>query len=247
MNRFRLPAVAAVVLLVSSNVSADLRTFEIAPQYQQEVFAALRDILTIPAQGFILDARGRVELLPSGQILVNASAETLEQVDQVLQVIQSRAVDATPRITLRYWAVLGLRGQTDGEDAPGTLPAALADVLAELTRFHGDLSFRALATSALVTQSGQPGEVGGGEVGGMTLDVEQTAYVQGDTLNAEIEMELRDAKQPPAVPAVGRFEIGTVRLRTTLARGEFVVLGEGQLQGGGLDGPVFYIVHWAQQ
>ena len=99
MTRLRLPAVA-LALLISSTAWADLKTYDVDPQYQQEIYAALKDIL---------NNMGRVQLLPSGQILVNAEPATLEQVDKVLQTIRARPVAAAPRVELQYWAVVGFR------------------------------------------------------------------------------------------------------------------------------------------
>jgi hypothetical protein len=39
---------------------------------------------------------------------------------------------------------------------------------------------------------------------------------------------------------------GEINVQTTLRRGEFVVLGQSELVGAGLDGPVFFIVHWPE-
>jgi hypothetical protein len=241
MTRFRLLTVA-LALLMSPSAWADLKTYDIDPQYQQEIFAALTDILTPdPARGLIMDAHGRVELLPSGQILVNASAETLEQVERVLQAIRTRSVAAAPRASLRYWALFGTSPQpANAASEPGTsVPTVLNDVLGELKRVHGELTFRVIGSAALVTQSGQHGNVDG-----TTLSVAQMAHIQSDTLNAEIEMAL-EGQAPP--PMFGRVDLGDLKLRTTLKRGEFVVLGETQLLGSGLDGLVFFIVHWSEE
>lgn len=235
MTRFRL-AVIALTLLISSNAWADLRTYDVDPQYRQEIYAALQRILA--PQGF--PTQGKVELLPTGQLLVNASPETLEQVEQVLQAIRNRPAAAAPRVALRYWGVLGTRAQ--GVDAVGSPPpAVLNEVLGELKRLHGELTFRLIGTAAVATNSGQYGEVQG-----TTLSVEQTAHVQGDTLNAEISMKLSGHVLSDAPPPIGNVELGRLRLRTTLERGEFVVLGENHVQAGGIDGPVFYIVHWEE-
>jgi hypothetical protein len=242
MTRLRLAAIA-LLLLTSTNAWADLKTYEVDPQYQHEIYSALQVVLE-PQAGL---PQGRVQMLPSGQILVNASAETLEQIEQVLQAIRTRAVAAAPRVELRYWTVFGSRAAV--ANPPGTAaPSSLRDVLAELERLHGDLQFRVLGTAALTTLSGQHGELGGGT----TLRVEQTAFVQGETLNATIEMHQGQ---------LYGLNVGNVQVRTALRRGEFVVLGEGQLvgrrldgNGGGngldgdmLDGPVFYIVHWPEE
>jgi hypothetical protein len=237
MTRLRLPVIA-LTLLISSNAWADLKTYDVDPQYRQEIYAALQRILTPQGQ----PTQGRVELLPSGQILVNASPETLEQVEQVLQAIRNRPAAAAPRVALRYWGVLGTRAQGSAADTVGSPPpAVLNDVLGELRRLHGELTFRVIGTAAVATNSGQHGEVQG-----TTLSVEQTAHVQGDTLNAEISMVLSGHALSDAPPPIGNVRFGSLSLRTTLGRGEFVVLGESHVQAGGIDGPVFYIVRWEQ-
>jgi len=80
-------------------------------------------------------------------------------------------------------------------------------------------------------------------VSGTSLRVEQTAHVQGNTLNAEITLRLTGTLPP----AMGTVEIGSLDLRTSLRGGEYVVLGEGHYQSMGLRGPVVYIVHWGEQ
>jgi hypothetical protein len=235
MTRLRLPAIV-LASLVAATANADLRTFDVDPQYQQEVFAALTDVLTPdPQRGLIMEAHGRVELLPSGQILVNASPSTLEQVEQVLRAISNRQTAATPSATLRYWAVLGSRTQS-GNDRGAPPPPALDDVLTELRRLHGDLAFRVIGSASLITASGQFGEVTGS-----TLGVEQTAFVRDESLNAEISLELKLTAPPPMM---GTVEVGNLSLRVTLEPGEFMVLGESHMQLGGLEGPVFYVVRW---
>jgi hypothetical protein len=237
----RIPlAFFGLTLLISSNAWADLRAFEVDFQYRQEVLEALRGVLVdnpnIAREGFA--AYGHVELLPGGQILVEAAPETLVQIDAVIRSISARPVVATPRVSLRYWAVLGSRAQGNVGDEIGTpVPSVLNDVLAELERMHGDLTFRVIGTAALATESGQEGEISG-----PTLSVAQTAYVQSDTLNADIRMVLQGVVGP-AGPAADS-SIGNLSVRTTLGRGQFVVVGENAVRGGGLDGPVFYIVHW---
>jgi hypothetical protein len=245
MARLRLPFIA-LPLLISTNAWADLRTYDVDPQYRQEVFAALSSILSPIGAGFDSKAQGLVQLLPSGQLLVNASPEALEQVEQVLQAIRNRPAAATPRVDLRYWAVLGTR--TPVATPPGTpVPSSLKDVLAELERLHGDLQFRVIGTAGLASESGQHAEVSG-----MTLEVKQTAFVQGDTLNATIALYLQGLLATTNPPA--EFPIGSLEVRTALRRGEFVVLGQSDVAlgqsnvvGGGFDGPVFFIVHWPQE
>jgi hypothetical protein len=231
--RLQLPALA-LLLLTSSTAWADLKTYDVDPQYRQEIYSALLKILDPAGEGFNGKTEGRVQLLPSGQILVNAPAGTLTQVEQVLQAIRNRPAPAAPRVELHYWAVLGSRGATN---PPGTPPpSALNPVLAEMKRFHGDLTFRVIGSAALTTESGQPGNVSG-----MALEIAQTAFAQGDNLNATIGVNLEGIGGSEGPNA--RFAIGSIRVQTALKRGEFVVLGQSELKSG-LDGPVFFIVHW---
>ena len=230
-------AVTLLLTLVATSAWADLRTYDVPPQYQQEIYTALARVLNTGGQ-----PTGGVQLLPSGQILVNASPETLQQVEAVLQTIRARPSEATPRAALRYWAVLGSRDA--GANPPGTAPpSVLGAVLGELRRMHGDLTFRVLGTAALVTESGEEGLVDG-----MPLDVEQQAFVQGDRMNAELDLRLTGLGTPDGDMAL--LHIGSLSVHTSLRRGEFVVLGEGELherQGAGFDGVVFYIVHWPEE
>jgi hypothetical protein len=238
MTHLRLPTVA-LALLVSSTAWADLKTYDVDPQLRQEVYQALNRILSSSEAAVGGASYGRVQLLPTGQLLVNAPAETLTQVEQVLQVIRNRPAPAAPRVDLRYWAVLGSRAPV--ANPPGTpTPTALGPVLAELKRLHGDLQFRVIGSAALATESGQEGQVNG-----MALRVKQTAFVQGEALNARIEMNL-SSKLPTAGPP-GGIDVGSnISVRTPLRGGEFVVLGQSEVVGGGLDGPVFFIVHWPE-
>ena len=242
MPRFRRAVIAALPLLLSSTAWADLRTFDLDPRYQQEVLAALTDVLENrnPVQGS--QTYGRVELLPSGQILVNASAETLQQVEQVLQTIRNRPAAPTPRAGLSYWAVLG--SPATAANPPGAAPpASLNDVLGELRRVHGDLQFRVIGSAYLATESGQEGRVSG-----MALEVHQTVYIQGATLNAAIDMNLKGTVPTADLPTIGtQFDIGAVTVRTALSGGEFVVLGQSELVAGtGASRPVFFIVNWSE-
>jgi hypothetical protein len=246
MTRLRL-SIAALLCLVSTSAWADLRSYDVDFQYRNEVYEALRILLANPAN---TATTGSVQLLPSGQILVNATPQTLEQVDQLLRAIRTRPAAATPRVSLRYWAVLGTPPGTAVTAKPGSPrpPSALQEVLTELKRFHGELQFQIIGTAAVVSESGQSGEVQG-----IPLEVEQMAHVQGDTLNAHVVLKL----SPPLVPSaeirneVGEVTfpgdaVGEIAVRTSLKRGEFVVLGESTQQGNGLDGTIFYIVHWPE-
>jgi hypothetical protein len=233
MNGYR-AIVIGLALLAATTAQADLKTYDVDPQYRQEVYAALKEILSNNNPQLGTNAYGQVELLPTGQLLVNAAPAVQAQVEAVLASIRSRPVAPTPRVELRYWAVLGDRAPNA---AGGRMPPALNPVLAELETLQGDLAFRVIGSAALTTDSGQPGSVSG-----TVLGVEQTAYAQGDTLSAELSIEVhRIVPDEESLPAFASVEV-----TTTLKRGEFVVLGGNELQGAGMQGPVFFIVNWPE-
>jgi hypothetical protein len=233
--RIRLTAIC-LSLLISSPALADLRIFDVGLQHQQEVFVAVRQVLAPPSAGGNPMMYGTVERLPNGQILVNAQPEALEQLEQVIKAIRERPVAAAPRVTLRYWAVLGTQAAANATNAIGTAPPpVLNDVLAELKRLNGNLTFRVIGTAAVTTDSGQEGEVTAN-----TMSVRQETQVQGETLNAYMRIHVQERGDP------NPFTIGHIELRTTLRRGEFVVLGESHFKAGSVEGPLSYIVHWAE-
>lgn len=237
------PAIAVLVCLsLPAGALAELRAYEVDAKYRQEVFQALRGILQDRP-----NPTGRVERLPTGQVLIDAAPEVHAQIETILDSIAARETAAAPRITLRYWAVLGSPGEADAAD----VPAIRRDVLDEIEAVHGDLGFRVLGNATLVTESGQSGELEGNP-----LTVMQETYAQGTALNALIQIEfnyplyVRPMSGDGAAPFRTREILEQrVDLRTTLEAGEFVVLGENTLgentiEGDGLSGTMFYIVHW---
>jgi len=243
MSSIRIAA-ACLGLLLAGGVRADVKVYDVDFKYQQEVYVALREVLVAdPAQAVVggMAAYGRVQLLPTGQILVDARPETHEQIERLLAAVAARQVDVPPppRARFRYWVVLGSRAAESGGDPA---PSVLSEVLGELERVHGNLTFSALGTATLVTESGQEGEVLG-----HPLAVAQTAHVQGETASAEIRIRLLIV-EPPRGGAAFSTERETeqeLELDVTLERGEFLVLGENTVRTpGGIDGTLFYIVHW---
>jgi hypothetical protein len=247
MSIIRTVAAGAAVLL-AKGAWADLRTYEVDVQYQQEVYGALQQTLIAnPIDALPGTAYGRVERLPNGQILVDAKPETHEQIERLIAAINERQVGRAPRATLRYWVLLGSHDGTS--DAAS--PAILAEVLDELERVHGDLNFEVLGTASLVTESGQSGKASG-----EPLAVEQRVYVDGNTASAELKLRFVQSgprlttTQPgpgpttPFLTVVKPYE-GGLELNVTLNGGEFLVLGENTVRTTGLEGTLFYIVQWA--
>jgi hypothetical protein len=243
-------------LITATSALAELRVYDVQEKYRQEVYTALRGVLRPPNQG----ASGQIEMLPTGQILIDTSAEMHEQVAAILEDINAYQVEATPRVTLRYWAVLGTHDELrdPAPAASDAVPEILSDVLDELRRVHGDLSFRLIGNATLVTESGEQGGLQGDP-----LTVNQVAWVQGSTLNAELSIRFAYAVQ--SRPFTANNDDGgsgesnpfstisrdsqSVSLNTSIAQNEFVVVGENTIRvntvdQGNLDGTLFYIVHW---
>jgi hypothetical protein len=244
MSKIHLAA-GCLGLFLASAASAELRTYDVDFKYQQEVVQALSNILVEPTASRVPGLTyGRVQLLPTGQIVVEASAETHAEIEELLAAIKARQTGATPRVTLRYWVMLG----TSADQAPGDAPPPiLNDVLAELRRVHGDLKFRVLGTATLVTESGQHGEVES-----QPLGAAQSIYVRGQTASAGIRLRfveprpvpLRVPDQPGFLQTIPDPYVGNISLNVTLERGEFLVLGESTVRTFQLNGTLFYVAHW---
>jgi hypothetical protein len=242
-------AVGCLGLLLGANAAAELRTYDVDFKYQKEVYEALEKILAIdPAIATAAGLTyGRVQQLPTGQIVVDASPETHREIEMVLEAVKARQAVAGPRVTFRYWVVLG----TSVEEPPGNAtPPILNDVLVELRRVHGDVTFRVLGSAALVTESGQDGEIAS-----LPVAANQTVFVQGDTATAEVELiyiepdslrQVPPAQQGLSVAVLPEPYVGSINLNVTLERGDFFVLGESTVKSSGLDGTLFYIAHWPE-
>lgn len=249
--------IRALILLLGLGMTtgalAEMRTYDVEARYRQEVYSALVGVLS--SQG-PMPPVGRVQLLPTGQLLIDTSAEMHAQVAAVLESIKNHRVEATPRVTLRYWAVLGTKAspQDSGIGAGKEVPAILSNVLDELRRVHGNLAFRLYGNATLVSDSGQRGGLSGD-----TLRISQLAYVQQSMLNVELSIsfeysvvlgQFRGSGDGQSNPfnTVQRFQQG-VNLDTSLKPNEFVVVGENTIRNSdrvadGVDGTIFYIVQW---
>lgn len=249
MKRFRILLVL-LGLLSASKALADLQIYEVDSQYREEVFRALRGVLT-PENGLVA---GQIQMLPTGQILIDTNAQRHGQIAAILEEIASYQAEATPRVMLRYWAVLG--SHEAQQNLPATaetaVPPVLSDVLAELERVHGDLEFRLIGNASLVSESGQEGNLSGNP-----LTIRQTARVQGSTLNASLSIDYRytaiigqyqgnEGAQPFTTQQMFQQSI---RIDTSIAANEFVVVGESTVRpntsnAGEIAGTIFFIVHW---
>lgn len=231
-------AIACILLLVAGRAFADLKVYDVDFKYRREVFEALQQVLQAPpVEGRPEISTGRVQLLPSGQILVETTPQTHAEIAAVLEAIAARQVEPAPRATLRYWVVLGTAGPNGiGTEPPG----ALADVLREFEAVQGDRDFSVLATATLSTESGQEGRVEG-----ELLDIEQRVLVQDAALNAEIKIEFEyRVRAPIRERDTGMEKVGEIELDVTMNRGESVVLAQNSVARESLDGALLYVVQW---
>jgi hypothetical protein len=219
---------AVLALSLASAAEASTQVYDVDPAYRQEVLHVLRTLLHETEQGFSNpNLYGRVELLPTGQIVVDTlTDERQAQVASVLDAIARSRPGATPTITLRYWA---LRGVPGGEDAPD-LPAGLAGVARELEAVHGDLGIKIVDAATVTGQSGRPASFGNSQAGDGRWQIVQVPNANANRLNASISI------------AHGMQELN---VEVALTPGQFLVLGGGTTGGATDSGDVdAFVVNW---
>lgn len=236
MRHFKL-LILLVCVAFSASALAEFKLYDVDPSYREEVYEALAGALRPGADDSQTEA---IQLLPTGQILIDATPEAHQQVAAVLEEIRRHEAEPTPRVRLQYWVILGAPELASATDTP----AALDPVLEEIRQVHGPLSFRLLGNATLVTDSGMSGELAGNPM------VSQMAYVQGTRLQARLGISFYYSTATPTPNGFTPQSQQRVTLNTSMEQGEFVVVGENSVADisdgqGAVDGTVFYIVHWA--
>ena len=210
------------LLLATSPVKAEMQLYDVNFQYRHEVYEALRAILESDQAG--KENYGKVELLPTGQILVDAPDQTQQQVARVIAAIDQHDNEPPPSVTLKYWVVYG------GGSGNGTSSAVLKNlkpVLDDLRKIYGDINFQVLDSLSLVSETGSRAHLSG-----RRLRVEQRIHFNENQINANIEL----AYHGPEPQNLG--------VKVSLKRGEFLVLGESTIQDQDTVGQMFYVVSW---
>ena len=233
-----------MALLAAAAAQAETRLYSVDATNAKEIADALAGVVRaqeacppqLNAQGGVVQIRCHVELLPTGQIIVEAPGSVHAQIAAVLKAIDARDAEPTPRITLRYWVIAGFEGR-----APTPPPSGLAPVITQLQRLHGNLSFALEESATLTTESGSNAFSSEGE-----LEVQNTVAVNGDSVRAEIHLEFN--QRPGAGCAQAgcqpfRQELG---LTTTIRRGEYLVFGERAFDTPDGRGTMFYVVNWPE-
>lgn len=198
---------------------ASIRVYDVDPVYRQEVYNILTNLLNRETPTL----SGRVQLLPSGQIVVDTMTDERQaEVAAVLEAIANSEPEETPTVTLRYWVLLGV---PDTADAPA-LPSTLDGVVAELEAVHGELGVRILDAATVSGRSGESAALQNDR-----WEIVQHANVggEGERLNARVEIE---------------HELQELDANLSLTRGEFVVLGAGTSAQPVENGVLALIVSW---
>jgi hypothetical protein len=231
------------LLLLAATASADTAVYDLDAKNAKEIADALGRVLEgqckVLPSNVQTTAPGmcKVELLPTGQLLVGAPAALQAQVASVVKAIAARDAAPAPRVTVQYWVIYGAPGKPSAADAS---LQPLDAVVQQLERTHAGLGFSVLDSTSLVTQSGSSGSAHGG-----SLNIDQTVRASVDDL--ALSAQIGFARRPV---------IQSLNVNVTIKRGEFVVLGErtaepGQDESrkdepdkGQKSGMVFFVVHW---
>jgi hypothetical protein len=207
----KLHALASLgLLLLAGTASADIAVYDLDAKNAKEIAEALDKVVgeqCAAATGGPHQTVCHAELLPTGQLLVDAPAASQSQVAAVLKTIAARNASPTPRVTLQYWVIYGEPGKPDAAD-PVLKP--LNAVLQQLERVHGELGFSVQDIATLTAQSGTSANAHGG-----ALQINQAVRASGD--GVDLSAEISFARKPV---------VQSLNVRVTIKRGEFVVLGE---------------------
>jgi len=222
------------LLLLATTASADTAVYDLDAMNAKEIAEALGRVLeaqcaVVPNTALNVNPHMcKVELLPTGQVLVAAPAATQTQVAAVIKAIAARNATPTPRVTLQYWVIYGVPGKPTAAD-DSLKP--LASVIQQLERAHGELAFSLEDTARITAQSGTGASAAGG-----LLQINENVRVSGDSLDLAAQISFT---APPHLTQ-------GLHVNVTIKRGEFLVLAERTTGEAEKPGMMFYVVHWPQ-
>lgn len=218
---------ALVLLLALTPLAsrADMRVYDVDASSRQEVLRVLKSLLSSEVDpSRYPQLYGRVEMLPSGQIVIDASPERHAEITSLLEAIGRKGVAEAPPVMLVYWALVGVPGAEDSDNVPDVL----APVTRQLEARHGPLGFSVADAASIVSASGEPATVESDD-----WEVVQTVYPNQGRVNAEITIDHGAEELHVEVP---------------LERGRYLVLGDSTTD---LDddkrGIIAFVVHWPEE
>jgi hypothetical protein len=219
------------LLLLAFAAYADTALYDLDAQNAKEIAEAIQSVLAAqctagPTPNPVTNqSMCHAELLPTGQLLIEAPASSQSQIAAVLKSIAARDAGPTPRVTLQYWVISGTPGMPNSADAA---LRPLSGVLEQLERLHGDLGFAVEDSVSLSTQSGTLGLSGGGP-----FEIAQNVRANGDALSGSLKIAFHE----PQISQNLSIDVG-------MKRGEYLVLGERTFREDERSGLLFYVVHW---
>lgn len=212
------------LLLGAPALQAEMQLYEVNFQYRQEVYQALSAILESDQAG--KENYGQVEMLPTGQILVDAPEDTQKQVARVIAAIGQQDNEPPPSVTLRYWILFAGEGEAANQTNKAALKT-LQPVIKDLKKIYGDINFQVLDSLSLVSETGSRAHLNGHR-----MRVEQRVLYNQNQINATIEISYHSPRPQ------------NLGVKVSLKRGEFLVLGESTIKTQENSGQMFYIVSW---
>jgi hypothetical protein len=216
------------VSMTAVSVQAEMKVYDVDIQYREELMEILQRLYFYPEDGEERRRRATVEMLPTGQVLIDASAQTHQEIAGVLKAIEAAKPAGSPTLTLRYWVLSGRPNEPDAADGGLRM---LGPVLKQLEEVHGELGFSVDASLGLTGESGIQTEAGG-----KPLFVQQLAITDGSTMNLKLELGHENNQMQQGVAT-----------SLTMQQGEYVVLGERSEAVDGKPGMLFYVVHWPRK
>jgi hypothetical protein len=215
-----LPALA--VLSLAQPAGAAIGIYDVDPAYRQEVYEILQEMLEVDPNVYG-EVYGRVQLLPSGQILVDTPfAARQDEIGVLMAAIADSRPAETPTVSLRYWV---LHGEPGGDDA-ADLPATLAAVIRELEAVHGELGISVLDAATVTGSSGRRATYHNDR-----WQISQLIHANGEQLNAQINVDA---------------ESQAIAVELALTRGQFLVLGGGTSHRFEMPGVQAVVVNWPE-
>ncbi len=192
-----------------------LRAYDVPREQAQELRNIVSSLLW---NGDGQPRGGNVVVAPTGQLLVSAPAAFHEGVKQLADAVKAMPQQSLTSVAIDYWIVRGAPGETKvGDD----VPKAAAEALAQM---GGGMTLSLWDHTRITSISNERSEV---ERKGARF--EQVASVQGDQVNADVDIQT---------------DVGRIKLRTALTLDKSTVLIQATDASAGsmANGAVFYVV-----
>jgi len=199
-----------------------LRSYTIAPELGPELTTILNEILD---RGEGVPPAGRVELGPSGRLLVAAPESVHEGIEEIIAEIDETPPEPAPSISITYWIVTGKPAE---ETSWSPRIDTMGSVFEGIASADGPTEFALLERVDLHSRSGERASTGTRH-----FWVEQRATSRAGGVLADLDLK-------------GKRGAASVRTRVDLEPGTTLVLGQSALPEIFAEGPsetsIYFIV-----